>query len=107
MALKEYQTFLELNKLYEVKERGGVSGTEQLKPNIYIKGGSVDIYGSNSATEPTGFADMGLTSNDTNVSAVKGLDVLPRYIAIQENTATVSEIVVSGIDVEELADFTP
>lgn len=103
MALKQYQTELELDILYEISADS--SGTEQLKPNLFIKDGTVDIYGSQSATEPTTIGEMVLNSENTNVSDISGFGFIPRYIFIQQNTGVTTEIVVSGVQVNNLGGF--
>lgn len=104
MALKSYQTELQLNTLYKVSAKGGINGTEQIKPNIWVKTGSVDVYGSNYSEQPTIITDMRLHANNTNIFS-EPFGVIPTYIYIVENTATATGIIVSGLDVENLGAF--
>lgn len=101
MALLNFQKAIELDKLYEV-EIGSNAGTEQLRQSLFIKGGTVDVYGSNSATEPTSYSDMELREQDTDLKGVIPFDTIPRYIAVKENTATVTELILSGVGCKEL-----
>ena len=100
MALEEYQVSIDLDNLYEVKKKGGVSGSEQLNPSIFINVGDVDIYGYNGATEPTSYATMGaLQASNTAVGGTIAFDVIPKYIAVKQNTGTTTEIVLSGVEI--------
>jgi hypothetical protein len=96
MALREwYQTAIELDKLYKVEGSG--RGAEQISPNIWINSGSVDIYVSQSATEPAALSDMTLNSDDTAVSGTAEFKIIPNYIAVVQNSGISTEIVLSGL----------
>lgn len=77
----------------------------QGKRNIWIDSGSIDIYSSNSKTQPTQLSDMTLNTEDTNVTGIMALDIIPRWIYIDQNTGTSTEIVSTGIDVESKGAF--
>lgn len=100
MTLLTGQNTLTLSTLYEA--RSAVTGEimeSQLEPNIFINSGSVDIYGSNSATQPANLAAMVLTTGNTNVAGVEAFGVIPRWIAVVQNTGTTTELVASGVRV--------
>lgn len=97
MVLKTFQATLELGRLYEVSQKGPIQGVEQKEPNIFINSGGVNIYGSNSATEPTALSQMALTADNTNVEGQAAFGFIPRYIAITQNTGMTTELVVSGL----------
>ena len=102
MALKEYQTTLVAGKLYELKKLGGVGGTELLKPTIWIKDGAIDLRESNSATQPATVANMTLSSANTNITGLKELNYVTRYITLVVNVTSPTEIVVTGMEVNDL-----
>lgn len=68
--------------------------------SIWINSGTVNIYVSNSATQPTALSSMTLSTDDTGVSGIGALDVIPRWIAIVQASGTSTEIVLTGVDVE-------
>jgi len=101
MALENYQTELTLGHLYEVKGKVAFSGSEQLSPSIYINSGTLDVYSSNSATQPTAKTEMALNLGDTGISGLNRFQVIPKYIYIEQNAGTSTEIIVSGISVTD------
>lgn len=108
MALETYQKNLELGRLYEIKKLGGVFGSEcGLYPRIWVNSGSIDIYGSDSATQPTATSLMTLDSSNTNINGYNSLSQgFNRYIAITQNEGTTTEIVSSGLEVIDLGAIT-
>lgn len=106
MALKEYQQTLALNKLYEAKLAPIRESNEQLAPSIWINSGTVDIYKSQSATEPADLANMTLNTADAAVAGVVSFDLqgstIPRYIAIDQDTGTSAEIIATGLSIVDL-----
>jgi len=101
MALKAYQTVLTLGKLYKVNKKGAPSGAgEQIVPNLYVNSGSVDVYVHNGATQPAARANMVL--EDTGLTGVEAFEIIPTYISIIQNAGTTTELVVSGLEVEDL-----
>jgi hypothetical protein len=106
MALKNYQQAISLDTLYECRLKGGVSGSEQLKPNLYTDAGTVDVYGSNSATQPTALADMVLNTENTAVAAgITSFSIIPRWIAIVQNTDTTNELMLTGVEATEMGSI--
>lgn len=105
-TIQPKQEILQLNTLYlcsgvnidntSIK----VDTVYQNVPNIWIKGGSVDIYLSNDTTKPNLVSDMTLNAEDTGVSGCKEINVVTRWIYIKQNTSTTTKIIASGIDVE-------
>lgn len=106
MALKDYQKTLTLGRLYEVKLAPIRDSREQIAPSIWVNTGSVDIYASNSATVPAAFANMTLNDADTAVEGVASFDLqgntIPRYISVKQNTGTSTEIIISGVSINDL-----
>lgn len=101
MALESFQEQLQLNRLYE-SQVGYNSAVDQIKPNLYINSGSVNIYGSNSATQPITISAMALPVINENVSGLFYFEIVPKYIAIIQHTGTTTEIVTSGIESRNL-----
>lgn len=96
MALRPNQQALSLLKLYEISQDNKYAGQTA---RIFINSGTVDIYGSDSATEPISLATMTLNSVNTAVSGIDEFSQsLPRYIAIKQNGGTTTEIVVTFLN---------
>ena len=102
MAIKEYQRALALSTLYKVTKKGGTSGSEMLAPTIWVDTGSVDIYGHSGATQPAAIADMSLSADDTALEGTIKLSALPTYILVAQNTGITTELVATGIEIEDL-----
>lgn len=102
MSLKNYQSQLTLGNLYQVIGKSVFSGSEQLSPSIYIDSGSIDVYTYNGATQPASKAAMTLNNNDTNVSGLNKMQLVPTYIYVEQNAGTSAEIIVSGLNVTDL-----
>lgn len=96
MTLLDTQQKLELDILYKTSLVGAES-YNQINPNIFIKDGAVDIYGSNSEEKPASISEMILEIQDTNKTGLEAFDIVPRYIAIKQNTGTTTEIIVTGV----------
>jgi hypothetical protein len=103
MALKEYQSVVMLGRLYEANLRGGVSGSEQITPSLWINSGSIDVYSSNSAAQPTLLSQMTLNTDDTGVQGISSFFVIPRWLAVVQNAGTSTEIVAAGLEIKNLA----
>jgi len=105
MALKEYQSTLTLGRLYEVKLAPIGESREQVAPSIWVNSGSVDIYVSQSGTQPAALANMTLNDADTDVSGIASFDLqgntIPRYISVAQNTGTSTEIIISGVSIDD------
>ncbi len=97
MALKPYQTELQLNTIYAVAASG--EGGEQILPNIEVIGGAVTIYGSQDlpANAPTGMIE-----DQTSFSGIDFFAVVPNYIYIEQDSGTTTSIIVSGLSVTEV-----
>lgn len=103
MALKEYETAVQLDTLYEVTKKGGVSGLgNTINPYISVNSGSIDIYAITSATQPTTLSEMTLADADTGVVATRDIATVVRYIAFKQNAGTSTEIIVSGLELTNL-----
>lgn len=102
MTLLDGQNIVQLNTLYEVRSKVGISNIDaQLGANLAVNSGSVDVYGSNSPTQPTALSEMTLEDLDTNISGITEFALLPRYIAFVQNTGTTTELVTTGLNVVE------
>jgi len=100
--MENYKEVLQLDKLYEVAKRGGSSASEQLEPSFWVNAGSVDVYVSNSATQPTTRSQMTLDTDDVNIAGIRQFGVIPTYIFVTQNTDVTTEVVVAGLEVEDL-----
>lgn len=99
MALRPNQQALSLSKLYEISQESSYNG---LTARIFINSGTVDIYGSDSATEPISLATMTLNTVNTGVSGIAEFSKsLPRYIAIKQKTGTTTELVVTYLNCDD------
>lgn len=99
MGLERRQRLLSLGTLYQtgIMEDDIVIG-EQRYPNLFINSGTVDVYGSNSATQPTSLSSMVLNDENTGVSGIVKFEIVPKWIAIVQNTGTTTELVSYGIN---------
>lgn len=104
MVLKSYQKQINLDTLYEVS-LNGAAASDQLKQNIYVNSGAVDIYTSNSATAPTYLNDMVLDATSSNLSGIVPFLVIPNYIAIVQKSGTSAEIILSGLETKSLGSI--
>lgn len=97
MALREYQTEIELDTLYEVRVSG--RGVEQIKPSISIIGGAVDVYVSQVEpdTAPTG---MSIIENGAALGDSAYFHFLPNYLYVSQASGTTTSIVLSGISIK-------
>ncbi len=100
--MENYKEVLELEKLYEVSKRGNTWGAEQLEPSFWVDAGSVDVFVSNSVTTPTALSEMTLDTDDTDIAGLRQFGVIPTYILVKQNTGVSTEIVVAGLEVEDL-----
>jgi hypothetical protein len=106
MALVEGQTVVQLNKLYQANRDVGLPNIQnQLAANVSVNDGSIDVYGSNSATQPSTLAEMPLNDGDTDLKGINEFNVIPKYVAFVQNTGTTTEIVLNGVRVQELGDI--
>jgi len=107
MALNAiFQTAISLNKLYKVNRKAVNPGeAEQLRTSLYINSGKVNVYGYNGASEPSSLSDMTLNSENEGVFGTVPFSTIPTYIAVEQNDGTTTELVVSGLDVNEIEDI--
>lgn len=97
MPLKEYQQEIALNTLYSVG--AAVGGEEQLRPNIQVIGGTVNIFGSQEIPASP-LTDMFLTAE--GFSGIDAFGVIPNYIYITQNSGTTEKIILSGMTVDKV-----
>ena len=101
MALLGGQQAASLDTLYQCEQvTSGLFG--QKNSNIFINSGTVDVYHSNSATQPTALSDMVLSTDDTAIGGATEFNIVPKYIAIVQNTGTTTEIVLSSVKITSL-----
>jgi hypothetical protein len=98
-------TSLELNKLYKATGETQAEYQGNLMPNIWINSGSINLYGSKSATQPTALADMTLNTEDTNLQGFVSLSAVADYIYLEQNSGTSTEIILTGVQVKDLGAF--
>ena len=96
MALRNYQTAISLGTLYEIKlsDKSGLG--EGLAPRISVKGGTVSVYFSDSATQPATLSDMNL---DKALTKSDFFNAVPVYMAVVQDGGTVSEVILSSIQI--------
>lgn len=66
--------------------------------------GSVDVYGSDSQTPPTGYSSMDCPNDNKAVSGLCGFGILPRYISFKAKSGT-PEIIITGCRLVEVGDI--
>ena len=106
-GLKVNETSINLDTLYEVVGRVNTYNDTlyQKTHGLWINIGSVDMWASSSATEPTAMSNVGgmtLSSDDTELEADVIIEKIPRYFALKQNTGVTTEIILAGIIVEEV-----
>lgn len=97
MALDHNQQTLTLNTLYKVDALSESDIQRDLAASLWVNDGSVDLYGSDSATQPTSLAEMTLNAGDTGIEGKRQILTVCNYIAVVQNTGTTTEIILSGV----------
>lgn len=101
MTLQRFEKTLSLNKLYRVSA-SATTASDEFNPSIWINSGSIDIYCSDSATQPTALSQMTLNASDTAIIGKNIIECLGTYMALKQNTGTSTEIIISGIEAQNL-----
>lgn len=101
MTLKPFQTAIALNKLYRVSLDYN-SASDQIKPSLFVNSGNVNVYGYNGATKPTQLSGMVLPTINQNINTLFTFNMIPSYIAITQNSGTTTELVLSGLEIQDL-----
>jgi len=96
---------IELNKLYMLNIPNPFNNLNIFYPNIYINSGSVNIYASNSVTQPVQLLDMVLSKENTNIDGHDSFFIVPRYIYVTQNSGTSTEIILGGLGITDLGEF--
>lgn len=97
---------LALKTLYKVSRRVGIANIKKYNSiKMWINSGSVDIFGSDSETRPTSLSEMTLNPENSNVSGHDYFDAIPVYLAIRQNTGTTNEVIVTGLELENLGNI--
>lgn len=92
MAL--FEETLSLGTLYKVGPIG-----PQGQTRLFVNSGTVNVYGSDSLTQPTAISEMTLNAENENVSGVLSFGVIPKWLAITQNSGTTTELVSYGVAV--------
>ena len=91
MTLQNNQFEIELDTVYELERWD--DNFKFVEPSMFIYGGTVDIY--TQEEEPEDKTEMQL--EDTDISGHNVFETMPRYIYVEESTATVNKIILTGI----------
>lgn len=106
MPLENNQRAMQVGKLYKLDSLGEAYIDMDLNASIWINAGEADLYCSDSATQPTALSQMTLNDGDTGLKGKTKLGALPTYIAIVQNgDIAPTEIVITGIEVNNLGDI--
>ncbi len=97
MAIESNQQALQLGILYKIDALSKGDIQRDLSASIWVDSGSVDVYASDSATQPTTLAEMTLNTDDVAIAGKAQLVALPNYIAIVQNQGTSTELVLTGV----------
>ena len=95
------QQTLQLDTLYKIKMGVGSVGSNNRYPRMWVSNDSIDIYVSDSATQPTTTNEPEMTLSYEDASGDNNLEFYPRYIALRQNTGVTSEIRVTDFEIEE------
>lgn len=102
MPLEKYQESLSLGRLYRA---GRILNLEYLHPqglpNIGIDSGTINVYGSQSPTQPASISAMTLNAENSGVSGINSFQVVPKWIAFTQASGTTTEIISFGIEVSD------
>jgi hypothetical protein len=101
MTLQRFEKALALGKLYRISA-SATTASDEFAPSIWINSGSVDVYCSDSATQPTALTAMTLNISDTAISGKNIIECLGSYISLKQNTGTSTEIIIGGVDIQDL-----
>ena len=99
--LRDYQVNININTLYNIRLKNPSGLGETIKPRITAIGGDISIYGSE--TEPSGLTQANITDKMAlidNIFQIKAFESLPNYIAIIESSGTITELVLTSIEIE-------
>lgn len=97
---------IQLNHLYSVALPLSYNSQQgAFKPYIYINSGTVDVYGSGGLSQPTSLSELTLEDENTAVDGFDIFDLIPTYILVKQNTGTSTEIVVSGLRLNDLGEL--
>lgn len=96
---------LSLNKLYAIHIPQPFNNLDLFYPTVFIKGGSVNIYASGSSEVPTSISDMVLNKENTNISGYDSFFIIPQYIYVTQNSGTTTEIIIDGLNANEIGDL--
>jgi len=97
---------LQIGRLYELSIPNPFLNLGVYKPYIYINSGSIDIYGSDSNTQPLSLLNMASVASSTDIAGFSDFNIIPRYIAISQNIGSSTEIFISGISCKDLGAIT-
>lgn len=95
------ETILELNKLYKVKPAVPSKRYNNIRPRLYINGGTVDVYdyGGLKNEADIELSDLHIETANQNKEGTEYFSVVPEYIYITQNTGTTTSIIARDIDI--------
>jgi len=97
---------IQLDHLYSITLPNSFNSQQgAFKPYIYINSGTVDVYGSGGLSQPQSLSDLTLEDENTAVDGFDIFDLIPTYIVVKQNTGTSTEIVVSGLKLNDLGEL--
>jgi hypothetical protein len=106
MALESgQQQIIQLSTLYKLSKNNNNNVRKQIAHSYWINSGTVDVYTSDSATQPTALSNMTLNSEDTNVGGKNAFGELASYIAFVQNTGTTTELILNNVNAESLGSI--
>lgn len=97
---------IKLNHLYSIVLPNSFNSQQgAFKPYIFINSGTVDVYGNGGLAQPQSLSDLVLEDENTAVDGFDIFDLIPSYIVVKQNTGTSTEIVVSGLRLNDLGEL--
>lgn len=105
MAIREYQSSIDTNKLYETRLKAPSGLGEALKPMVGAVGAApvLTLYGA--FEEPTGVTLANIATKmfliKDDVSTVEVFEGLPNYLAVILKSGTADSVVLGSIGIEE------
>ena len=97
-GLRDYQSIIELSKLYQIRLNVNSGLGEALNPMITTvgSGAKITLYGAQEL--PANLNEMALIKDDITIEA---FSALPNYIAVVQKSGISTSTVVSSINLEE------
>jgi hypothetical protein len=97
--LKNYQQEILLDNLYQVNLKSPSGLGEALNPRYLAIGGTISIYGSEEVPTGLQLSNIGTKMSLLEADSQNGtFDSIPNYIAIVEQSPTVTSVVLSCLE---------